>query len=113
MRIELYGDQFSPTSLMNKTGIEIEILAEFGEISKMGRHKGKPSPYGLGSIQIETLHKTNEDVNEKLKYILKKISGTDADISITMEKDRESDEFVFDSDVLWLITHMNIDLHGE
>ena len=50
--IRLSGDGFKPSVLSERIGLPIEIISETGVIAKRGKYKGKPSPHGMGIIDI-------------------------------------------------------------
>ncbi len=52
INIQLKGDDFSPTMLREKTNLPIEVIIDSGDIAKIGRYKGKKSPYGIGVISF-------------------------------------------------------------
>ncbi len=53
--IRFKGKGFSPKKLGEVTKLPIEVLVESGEKGKIGRYRGKPSPYGIGLLKIDTL----------------------------------------------------------
>ena len=61
--IQLEGDKFYPSKLMEKIKQPIKILAEFGAIAKKGRYKGDPSPYGLGLLEVTPKDNANNTRN--------------------------------------------------
>jgi hypothetical protein len=68
--IRFEGNHFYPSRLKEKTNYPIEVLAEYGEISAKGRYKGKPSPYGIGVLEIQA-NKDKEDIYDIIrKYSL-------------------------------------------
>ncbi len=52
--IRFEGKGFQPAELKQKTQLPFNILAEPGMIMQKGRYKGKPSPYGLASIEVDS-----------------------------------------------------------
>ncbi|MDI1316265.1 hypothetical protein [Flavobacterium sp.] len=55
------GKKFSPKLLKEMTQLNIESLVEYGEISKRGRFKNTPSPYGLGLLKLNNIEEMNID----------------------------------------------------
>jgi hypothetical protein len=51
LRCELQGDHFSPRLAEAKTGLTLVRKNEPGDIGTLGRHKGKPRPYGAASLE--------------------------------------------------------------
>ncbi len=47
------GDAFRPTDAERQSGIRFSEKNEVGEIGKSGRYRGKPQPYGFGSLETE------------------------------------------------------------
>jgi hypothetical protein len=98
--IQLEGDNFYPSRLLEKSKLQLEILAEKGGISKSGRYKGKISPYGLALIPIP-LERFEFDLNKALGFYLQMLlqlrpsldeSGVEnvtvsLDIPISLEKE--------------------------
>lgn len=66
------GDKFSPTALREATGLRLNPLAEFGQISKRGRFKGQKSPYGLAVLKIEPAipEDLNVMLNSAIRYLM-------------------------------------------
>ena len=64
--IHFKGNSFSPKKLSELTRLPIESLVESGEISKIGRYRGKPSPYGIGLLKLNP----EENVIDKYCTIL-------------------------------------------
>jgi hypothetical protein len=91
------GNKFSPKKLRQLTNLDIEILAEYGEIGRNGRYKGKIMPYGLGMLKVsQTL---SEDINLTLKKVIDDLllkraaitsSGVD-EITLDLENFSESE----------------------
>jgi len=50
--IRLEGSCFQPAMFIRKTKLPFKILAEPGKVMKIGRFKGKPSPYGLAQLEV-------------------------------------------------------------
>lgn len=73
--IEFYGKKFSPSLLETFGNIESCKIIESGEISKSGRWKVLPSPYGLSNV----------DLSEK-NYTIKNSYSFIKDIKIPLEK---------------------------
>jgi len=75
---------------MERTNLPIKILAEYGEIATKGRHKGKPSPYGIGVLKIsetEQKNKVPELIEEYCKRLL---------VNTSVLKECGVDEIIFD-----------------
>lgn len=63
------GDKFTPTSLKG-TISNIEVLAEYGVLSKRGRYKNKKSPYGLALLNIPL-----DSIKENLEYLIQNVDA--------------------------------------
>ncbi len=118
--IRFEGDKFSPVKLKGLTGLPIETLAEYGEIARKGRYRGKSSPYGLALLKVE--EQPNKNIyfilNKYLKKLLDKkreISNSGVEeivIDVETPPHRESG-LSFDNDILLKVSKLNarIDVH--
>ncbi|MEY9977914.1 hypothetical protein ABH968_002860 [Lysinibacillus sp. RC79] len=61
IRCHFYGEEFSPKVVEQLIGIKLENKIEVGDISKIGRNKGKPSDYGNGELCPPKDFKDTED----------------------------------------------------
>ena len=72
--IQFKGNGFSPSRLRDLTGLPVEPIIESGEISQIGRYKGKPSPYGFGLLKVEpkanVIYKYANILNAKKKALV-------------------------------------------
>lgn len=88
--IRFEGNNFYPSKLKEKTNYPIKVLAEYGEISTKGRYKGKPSPYGMGVIEIQT-NNHHENIYNIIKKYISELLKKKADL-----KESGVEEIVFD-----------------
>lgn len=110
--IILSGDKFKPSSLC----LETKILAEYGSISKRGRYKGKPSPYGLAYMIIpldsltETLDNLVSNIND-----LKQSGVSDVELDSVFWDDEKSDflNYKKSEKVTKLLNKINSILNGN
>jgi hypothetical protein len=49
--INFSGDKFSPNKAEEVTGLVLSNKIEFGDIGLRGKYKGKPVPYGSGTLK--------------------------------------------------------------
>ncbi|MDI1355609.1 MAG: hypothetical protein PSX36_11860 [bacterium] len=108
------GSKFSPTKLKELTNLDIESLAEYGEMGKKGRYKGKPMPYGLGLLKISQI--SSENVNRSLKRIIDRLllkksalskSGVD-EITLDLENFSQEDiEMTIDREIIKKVSSLN------
>lgn len=49
----LKGQKFSPKKFKKYTSFPFKIIVEYGHISKKGRYKNKPSPFGIGVLELD------------------------------------------------------------
>ena len=52
LSVSLVGDNFSPKEAETITGLSLRKKLEVGEISPIGRYRGKPIPYGSASLEV-------------------------------------------------------------
>jgi hypothetical protein len=83
--IQFKGAGFSPKRLRELTKLPIESLVESGELGKIGRYKGKPTPYGIGLLKVDAL-----DNNLLTKYSKTLLKEKDA------LKESKVEEIIFD-----------------
>ena len=119
--IRFEGNKLSPEKLKTLTGFPIEVLAEYGEVAKIGRYKGMPSPYGLALLKVSK--KQNKNINDILntylnKLIVKKeklarIGVEEIIIDVETPPIKES-ELSFDKNILSKLLKLNarIDVHA-
>jgi len=101
--IRFEGNKFSPKLLETLTGFPLKVLAEYGEISKKGRYKGQPSPYGMAFLDIDYELKENNliEVLDKYTTILLRKKGA--------LNESHVDEIIFDIET----SKNNVPLEGE
>jgi len=66
LNIIISGNNFIPSHIK---GLDIETIINSGDISKIGRYRGKPSPYGIGVISFEYCPKKVLDCLDILKDV--------------------------------------------
>ena len=66
----IQGETFRPTEAEQKTGIRFSVKNEVGEVGKVGRFRGKPQPYGFGSLEVEI---ADNNLEEPLKGFLEQV----------------------------------------
>lgn len=97
--IRFTGDGFKPAEIASELGVEILILASSGSIATRGRYKGKPSPYGMGIIEINhpttTLNNLVSEYAEKL-IIWKPILTDNGVTEITLGVNTYGDDYELD-----------------
>ena len=74
----LWGDNFSPLAIEEKTGIKFDRKNEPGEIGKIGRYKGTSIPFGNAEIDFSETGTSTD------------LLSPDAPILDTIEKHRSS-----------------------
>ena len=69
--INFSGDKFSPTKGENITGLIFSDKIEFGDIGVRGKYKGKPVPYGSGTLKV------SKDINmhNRILWLTEALSG--------------------------------------
>lgn len=92
--IRFEGKNFYPSKLKEKTKYLIKVLAEAGEIATKGRYKGKPSPYGIGVLEIRA-DKNKEDIYNILQKYSSELLNNRAFL-----KESGVEEIVFDIETL-------------
>jgi hypothetical protein len=112
--IVLEGEKFSPKRLKELTNLDIETLAEYGEIGIKGRYKGKSIPYGLALLKVQ--HTSSEDINVALKKVIDELlykkaylssSGVD-EITLDLENFSQHDmEITIDREIIKKISDLN------
>ena len=111
------GKEFYPSKLKELTGFDIEELAEYGQIAKRGRYKGKPSPYGLAILKIQDT--VFDDINIVLDEIIQELlnkrpqlsqSGVD-EITLDFDNFSESEiEIKINKEILKKISELNANI---
>lgn len=64
--IQFKGQTLRPRALSAAIGMSIESLIESGELGKIGRYKGQPSPYGIGLLKVKPSTSELEKVVQNL-----------------------------------------------
>jgi len=64
------GEAFRPTEAEEQSGIRFSEKNEIGDVGKSGRYRGKPQPYGFGSLETEI---TDSDLEVPLKRFLEQV----------------------------------------
>jgi hypothetical protein len=69
--INFSGDKFSPTEGENATDLIFSDKIEFGDIGIRGKYKGKPVPYGSGTLKV------SKDINmhNRILWLTETLSG--------------------------------------
>jgi len=88
--IRFEGSKFYPSKLKERTQLPIKTLAEHGEISPKGRYKGKPSPYGIGVLEISPTGKQN-NIYELIEEYSRRLLNSTNEL-----KECGVDEIIFD-----------------
>jgi len=69
--INFSGEGFSPNKAEKVTGLIFSNKNEVGDIGVRGRYKGKPIPYGSGTLKVPQ----EISVNERILWLTSKLSG--------------------------------------
>lgn len=109
------GPRFSPRKLKELTGLPMEALAEFGEVSIRGRYKGEKSPYGLGLLKVDS-NGGLADISKAVSQITKELinrrqelkeSGVE-EITLDVENLSQSDiEITIDKNLIQTMSQLN------
>ena len=121
--IRFEGSKFYPSKLKERTKLPIDILAEYGVISSIGRYKGQRSPYGIGLLDISSPGKEN-NVNDLIReYCIKLLEWKDVlkecgvdEIIIDIENSREFPmDISLSNDLLFNLSTINarVELHSS
>jgi len=60
--IQFWGNNFSPKSVEDATGINFDRKVEVGDIGDTGKYKGKPIPYGSASLDAPKYIKDDDKI---------------------------------------------------
>jgi len=108
--IIIKGQGFSPKSLKTTSKLPIEVLVESGETAKIGRYRGKPSPYGIGLIKVDSLNDKRlllyPTILLKYKKDFKRLRIEEIIFDIDTSS-KEVENILFDSRFIHLIASLN------
>jgi hypothetical protein len=111
---EITGESFSPAKFSKISSVRFVNAGEPGAIGKVGRYRGKPTPYGQATIEVSNKPEDDWSHFDKLLMILegcidalREAGAEDIDLSCSLFHDGQCN-FAFSRDQLRRIANLKV-----